>query len=79
MGNRRDVQQQVGGAAKRRVKHHGVFNGFVGQDIAGRDPPVIQLAHRPRRLTGNLQPHGLPGRGERGVRQRQTQRFGHHL
>ena len=61
------------------MDHHGVFDGFIGEDIARGDAAVIQLAHRPRRLAGNFQPHRLSGRRQRGVRQRQTQRFRHHL
>ena len=61
------------------MEHHGVFDGLIGEDIARGDAAVIQLAHRARRLAGDLQPHRLPGRRQRGVRQRQPKPLGDDL
>jgi hypothetical protein len=42
MGNRRNVQQEIGGAAECRVDHHGVFNRAIGEDILRRDALLAQ-------------------------------------
>ena len=73
------MQQQVGGAAKGSVHHHGVFNGFVGYDILGGDAFLQQGHHCLGRLTAHFDPHGFARWGKGRVGQGQTKAFGHHL
>ena len=37
MGDRRDVEQKVGGASESRVHYHGVVKGVFGQDLSAWD------------------------------------------
>ena len=48
MRNRRNVQQEIGGAAECRVDHHGVFNRAIGEDILRRDALLAQQQRGPR-------------------------------
>ena len=78
-GNRRNVQQQIGGSAERGVHHHRVFNSGAGEDAIDRDPARVQAPQRRGGAAGEFQPDGFTRRRERGVRERKTQGLGHHL
>ena len=79
MGDRGNVQKQIRRTAKGRVKHHRVLDAGARDDIAGGELAFTQTNEGAGRATGQIQPHRLPGRGERGVRQRKPQRLAHYL
>ena len=71
MGDRRHVQQQVGGAAERRVRDHRVAQRRLGQDVAsssGHAPASV--IERARRTARHVEPDRLAGRRQRRVAQR---------
>ncbi len=79
VGDRRHVQQEVGGAAERGVHDHRVVHGVVGDDVPGAHAREREVLQRARRAPRELQPHGLTGRRERGVAERHPERLGHDL
>ena len=79
MGNGGQMQQQVGGTAKGRMHHHGVFNGLVGDDILDGDAFFQQAHHGLGRLTAHFHPHRFARGGKGRMRQGQTKAFGHNL
>ena len=73
------MQDQVRRSAKSGVHHHGVLertrrSGY--RACAGR---AFERQHCARRAPGHIQPDGMAGRRQRGMRQRHAQRFAHHL
>ena len=69
MGDRRHVQQQIGGAAEGRVDDHGVFDRGVGEDVVRANVELMQAQDGAGGAAGGVEPDGLARRGEGGVRQ----------
>ena len=79
MGDGREVEQEVGRPAERRVDRHGVPHGGVGQDVARREPARLELDERARGPPGRVQPDRLARRREGRVRQGEAERLADHL
>ena len=50
-----------------------------GEVVAHPDPACFQVTHGARGTRGGIRPDRLPGRGERGMRQRHPQSLADHL
>ena len=66
--NRGNVEQQVGRSAERGVHDHGVGDGRIGQQIAAGEASFFKRKQRRGGTPGHVDPHGLAGRSEGGVR-----------
>ena len=62
VGDRREVEQQVGGPAEGRVDGHRVPHGRVGEDVAGGEPARLERDQRPRGSPRHVQPDRLARR-----------------
>jgi hypothetical protein len=79
MSDGRDMKQQICGSTERGVDCHGVPNRRRRQDIPHLDPALFQGDHGARRTHGEIPPDGLAGRRQRGMRERDPERFRHDL
>ena len=61
MGNGRQVQHGIGGAAQRHVHDLGIVEGVLGHDITGTDVLAEQLHHLHACLLGKAQTGGVDG------------------
>jgi hypothetical protein len=78
MRDRRNVQDQVGGSAERRVRHHGVVQSGVGESRIV-NAARFERQHGASRTARHIEPDRLTGRRQRRMRQRHAQRFADHL
>ena len=74
-----NVQQQIRRAAERRMNGHRVADARGVRMSAQLRARAVQIDERPRRAHGHIAPHRLAGRRERGMRQRQAERFADDL
>ncbi len=74
-----DVQQKIRRSAEGRVHDHRVADGRVGDDVARADPQLYEPQQSTRRACSGLLPERLTGGCERGVRQREAERFSDDL
>ena len=79
VGDRRNVEEQIRGSAKRRVRDHRVSERRFGEDVADADAPLLQLHQRASRPPREIEPDRLAGRSERGVTERKPKRFADDL
>ena len=79
VGDGGQVQDQVGGAAEGRVRHHGVAQRGFGDDVAHRDSARFEFQRGAGGAARHVEPDRLAGRRQRAVRERHAQRFAHHL
>ncbi len=79
VGDRGDVQEQVGRSAERRVDDHRVTNRLVGQHVAQADGLLLHRDQCAGGAGGEVEPDGLAAGGQRRVWQGHAQRFAHHL
>ncbi len=78
-GDGRQVQQQVGRATAGGVEHQGIFDGVVGKDVGYCDPGIGQSDQCPGTADCVVEPDGLSGGCECGVRQAESECFGDDL
>ena len=63
------MQEQVGGAAKGGVGHHGIFERCLGEDVAGAELQFMQAQDGGGGAACGVEPDGCARGGERGVGQ----------
>ena len=79
MGDRGDVQQQVGGASEGGVDRHGVLERRFGQDLPNGHSFGVQPHQRPGRPFCHIGPDKLTRRRQRAVGQGKAEGFAHDL
>ena len=79
VGDGRDVQQQIGGAAERGVHSHRVANARRPKNVAHGDAARFELAQRAPRTHRDVRPDRLSRRGQRRVRERHPQSLAYDL
>ena len=72
-GDRRNVQQQIRGAAERGMDEHRVLDGGGGEDLTDRHAKQVETLQRGGGAARELEPDRFARRRERAVRQRQAQ------
>jgi ABC-type transport system substrate-binding protein len=75
VGNGRQVQHRIGGAAQRHISGQGVLKGFIGHDIPGLQILLDQLHTGHAGFFGQAQPSGFHRRDGPVARQRHAQHF----
>ena len=76
MGDGREVEHGVGGAAKGHVEHHAVMDRLLVQNLTGCDVLLHQLHDLHARLLGKADALGEHSGDGAVTRKRQTQRLG---
>ncbi len=79
MGDGGQVQDEVGGTAEGRVRHHGVAQRGFGDDVADRDAARFEFQRRARGAARHVEPDRVAGGRQRAVRERHAKRFADHL
>ena len=79
MGDRRNVQQQVGGAAEGGMHGHRVGEACRREHVGCGAAGLGEADERIGRADGEIPPHRLAARREGSVGQRQAQRLGDDL
>ena len=79
VGDGGHVQDQVGRAAERRMRHHRVFDRGIGQDAAQGDTALLQRHERERRAARHVEPDRMTRRRQRRMAQRHSKGFADDL
>ena len=79
MGDGGDVEEEIGGAAEGCVDDHGVADGGVGEDVVSAEVELLHAEDGAGGAAGGVEPDGLAGGAECGVREGEAEGFGDDL
>ena len=79
VGDGGDVEQEIGGAAEGRVDDHRVVDGGVGEDVLSSKVQLLEAQDGAGGAAGGVEPDGLAGGTESGVREGESEGFGDDL